>query len=115
MDIGEPKRLAITNDAMTLLNSEVGRIRQAGEQYKVNESKLVNAIVERYFNRYIEKDRAWLEKKFFDKRTYLRSLIDSSASDEVLASSIKEFVKTSKSKRTGSKKKSEVAGEPEPS
>ena len=111
----EVKRIAVSNDVLVLLANEVSRFRQFGEQYKVNESKLVSAIIERYFDRYINKDRTWLEKKFFDKRTYLRSLIDNSASDEALASSIKEFVKKSKSKKTASKENIEVSNKPEPS
>ena len=101
------KRIALSTQLFEALEREVAAIKQKGSHLKVNESKLATAMIERFMDRYSTKDRKWIEDKFFDKRTYLKGLIDKSTSEDDLSSSVKEFLHMSRSNRPAKTTESE--------
>ena len=87
-------RISVPAQTFSRLSEEVQKIRAKGSHYKLNEGRLAAAIIDKFFERYIEKDRDRLLEKFLDKKSYLKSLITNSASEEELAA----FMKTSQRK-----------------
>ena len=98
------KRIPLPDGVFTKLSNEVQVIKQKGVHFKVNEAKLVAAVVELFFELHLEKDRARLEAKFFDKRAYLQTLIEKSESEADLSASLNEFLGTRRTKTTAKKK-----------
>ncbi len=90
------KRIAISGPLFSALEKEVSVIKQKGPHYKVNESKLATAIIGRFLEHYLEKDRKWIEGQFFDRKTYLKGLIDKATSEDDLSSSVKEYLQFTK-------------------
>lgn len=60
---------------------------------KATHSQIVSRVVSLFLDRYLEKEWKSLEKGFFDKKTYLKAMLDSSNSEEELTSSVKTFLK----------------------
>ena len=102
------RRIALSTAAYDLLSKEVDAIRRKGIHFKVNENKLANAIIECFFTRYLEKERKQIEELFFDKRMYLKSLIEKATSEEDLSAHLKRYLQPSKRKYK-SKKSNEAA------
>ena len=92
------KRIPLPDEVFTKLSSEVQAIKQKGVHFKVNEAKLTAAIVELFFELHLEKDRTRLEAKFFDKKAYLKTLIEKSGSETDLSALLNEFLGTTKKK-----------------
>mgnify|MGYP000001597880 CR=1 FL=1 len=97
---GVEKRIAISHLAMELLELEVTRIKEKGSHYKLNESKLASAILELFFKKYLIKELEQIESEFFDKKMYLKILIEKSSTEEELAKSLDLFFNKSKTKKT---------------
>lgn len=93
------KRVALTQEVYDALEAEVEKIKAKGSYFKVNESKLASVIVELFLSQHLEKNRKKIEQRFFDKKTYLKSLIEKSASEEELSNSLNHFFKTTKGKK----------------
>lgn len=93
------KRIALTDGAIQFLEAEVIRIREKGTQYKINESKLASAIIELFSLKYYKRESEEIENKFFDKKIYLRKLIEKSNSEEDLENSLNEFLNKARPKK----------------
>jgi hypothetical protein len=104
----EAKRLPLSPDALKFLEMEVQKFKEKGIHFKLNEGRLASQIIELFCSKYIDKEREWLERRFFDKRSYLKTLIERSGSEIELSNSLSEFVKeTTLRKPRGRKRKSE--------
>lgn len=108
----EQKRIAVSNEAYSKLESKVRELKTKGDYFKVNESRLANLIIEVFFSKYIEKEIKYIESKCFDKKNYLKFLITKSASEADLQASIDEFLKSSKSPRGRKPKANKANKEP---
>lgn len=93
------KRIALSTTALELLEAEVNRIKEKGPHFKLNESKLASAIIELFSSKYLNKECEQIEAKFFDKKTYLRTLIEKSRSEDELSNSLNEFIQKTKVKK----------------
>ena len=93
------RRIVLPNRVYDLLSNGAKDLKEKGVHFKVNEAKLGAAIIEIFFEKYWGKDRDQIEKMFFDKRTYLKTLIEKSNSEEDLSTSIIEYLQLSKGKR----------------
>jgi len=93
------KRIALSNAALELLEAEVKRIKEKGPHFKLNESKLASAIIELFSSKYLNKECGEIEARFFDKKTYLRTLIEESRSEDELSNSLNEFIQKTKVKK----------------
>lgn len=85
------KRIALSKMGLEFLGLELKRIRDKGPHYKLNESMLASAIIELFCTKYLKKERENLEDKFFDKKTFLKMLIEKSTSEDDLSKSLNEF------------------------
>ena len=93
------KRIALSTTALELLEAEVKRIKEKGPHFKLNESKLASAIIELFSAKYLNKECEQIEAKFFDKKTYLRILIEKSRSEDDLSNYLNEFIQKTKVKK----------------
>lgn len=96
----EIKRIALSDKAIQFLEIEVTRIKEKGTQYKINESKLASAIIELFALKYYKRDSEEIESKFFNKKIYLRKLIEKSSSEEDLENSLNEFLNKARPKKS---------------
>jgi hypothetical protein len=93
------KRIALSSTALELLEVEVKRIKEKGPHFKLNESKLASAIIELFGLKYLNKECEQIEARFFDKKSYLRTLIEKSRSEDDLSNSLNEFIQKTKVKK----------------
>lgn len=94
------KRILLSTEAYALLDAEVNSLKQKGAHFKLNEAKLASVVIEIFCSKYMDKERKQIEAKFFNKKSYLKMLIEKSESEEDLSSSLNEFLhKTKKVKR----------------
>ncbi len=85
------KRVLLDERATALVGRVIQELRT--KHCKVNPSGLTSAVLALFFEKYYDKDKAELEKIFFDEKRYLRSVIQDSSNQEELAESIKEYLK----------------------
>lgn len=93
------KRIALTQEVHAALESVVSGLKTKGAYFKVNEARLANVIVEIFCSKYLDKEQKQIESRFFDKRLYLKTLIEKSASEDELSTSLSEFIQKSKIKK----------------
>jgi hypothetical protein len=93
------KRIALSKEVLETLETEVKRIKGKGPHYKLNESTLASAIIELFCSKYFKKEHEELESKFFDKKVYLKMLIEKSTSEDDLSKSLDEFFHKSNLKK----------------
>lgn len=93
------KRLALTAKVGAMLEAEVKRIKEMGAYYKVNEAGLANALLEIFCTKYLVKSQSEIEARFFDKKSYLKKLIEKSASEDDLSETLNEFLNKNKVKK----------------
>lgn len=100
----EVSRVLLEKKNAGLVAEMIGKLRD--NYCKVDSSKLVNQIVEIFFQKYVEQEHGNVAAKFFDKRGYLRNIINT-ASLEELDTSIKDYLgkgRADKVRRQRSKK-----------
>ena len=85
------KRIALSKEALEYLETEVKRIKEKGPHFKLNESMLASAIIGLFFSKYSKKECERIEANFFDKKVYLKMLIEKSTSEDDLSKSLDEF------------------------
>lgn len=90
------KRLALTAEVGAMLEAEVKRIKEKGAYFKVNEARLANVIIEIFCAKYLVKSQQEIEARFFDKKSYLKKLIDKSTSEDELSESLTKFIHKNK-------------------
>ncbi|MBX9767547.1 MAG: hypothetical protein K2X47_09785 [Bdellovibrionales bacterium] len=98
-DSDSSKRIVLPPQTFNLLTEEVHKIRQRGDNFKVNESKLAVAVLDLFFARLIEKQRDRLALIFFDKKSHLKKLIEEAKDEEELSSSVSAYLKLSRRPR----------------
>ncbi len=90
----------LSSEAYAFLETEVNNLKQKGAHFKLNEAKLASVVIEIFCAKYLDKERKQIEAKFFNKKSYLKMLIEKSGSEEELSSSLNEFFhKTKNTKR----------------
>lgn len=93
------KRIPLNAEVRGYLVSEVKRLKDKGTCYKVNEAKLANVIIEIFCTQFLTKAQDQLEQRFFDKKIYLKTLIEKSASEDELSKSLNAFLSQNKNKK----------------
>lgn len=93
------KRIILTQEVYTALESVVSGLKAKGDYFKVNEARLANVIIEIFCAKYLIKEQKKIEAQFFDKKSYLKTLIENSASEDDLSTSLSEFMQKSKIKK----------------
>ena len=82
-------RVLLDKEQASLVSGLVAKLR--GDHCKVDSSKLANQIVAIFFQKYAAQEHSSLVAKFFDKRGYLRNLINTAPLDD-LDKSIKAYL-----------------------
>jgi hypothetical protein len=93
------KRIALSNLAYEFLEIETKRIKEIGQYFKINESKLASTMIELFISKYLSEEREQIEEKFLDKKLYLKFLIENSKSEEELLKALNAFSKKPKTKQ----------------
>ena len=93
------RRILIDEQTYENLSCAVIEIKNLQEYSKINEGKLAVEILNLFFKKYYLKDKNILAKKFFNKRTFLRSLLQKSKSDEDILKSLDKYMKKSPKKQ----------------
>ena len=96
-DIG--RRIGLSPQATKFLEDTVKDMKQDNDFIKINEAKLASEIITRYFEKYFSKEKEQLEKIFFDKKLYLKKIIQNSNSDEELLESVSKYLIGTKKKK----------------
>ncbi|MEK6774185.1 MAG: hypothetical protein AABY64_09605 [Bdellovibrionota bacterium] len=94
------KRIALSSEAFAVLEMEVNKLKQKGAHFKLNEAKLASVLIEIFGAKYLDRERKRIEAIFFDKKSYLKVMIEKSTSETDLSNSLKEFFIKSKAKKT---------------
>ncbi len=100
------KRILLDIDTVNLINEKIKELKD--KSCKLNPSLFSSEIIKIFFAKYYQKEIDSIEKKFFDERAYLKTLLrDSNGSKEDLSKSIELLLKKVKSspKKTGPNKK----------
>lgn len=93
-------RVLLEKEQATFVGDLVAKLK--GNYCKVDSSKLVNQIVEIFFHKYATQEHDCIAAKFFDKRSYLRNLINTTELEDI-DSSIKAYLgkgRTAKKRKT---------------
>lgn len=91
--------MLIENDAYGNLSHAVAEIKESQAYSKINEGTLASEIINHFFRRYYSKDKKFLSKKFFNKRAFLKNLIQGQKSDEELIKSFERHLKNPSKRR----------------
>ena len=84
------RRILLDQRSAKQLDEFIRKLKQ--DSCKTDASKMVNEILNIFFKSYMNQEYDSFVKKFFDKRSYLKSLINSVPSDE-LDASIEDYLK----------------------
>jgi hypothetical protein len=100
------RRVLLAQDQAVLI---AGLLKKLRDDYcKVDTSKLVNEILTIFFSKYFSNEYGAVKDKFFNKKSYLKGLIQSSEIED-LDQSIKEYLgQASKRKRRKKKQTNEA-------
>lgn len=74
-------RVLLEKEQATRVGDLVIKLRN--DYCKVDSSKLVNQIVATFFHKYAEQEHSAIVTKFFDKRSYLRNMINTTPLEEI--------------------------------
>lgn len=102
------KRIALSSEAFAVLRVEVNLLKQKGAHFKVNEATLASVLIEIFCSKYLDKERKRIESNFFDKKSYLKMMIEKSTSEADLSNSLNEFFIKSKTMKTKRPKAAEA-------
>ena len=86
------KRILMSERNTALALQTVKELKE--KNCKINLSELMNEVIEIFFNQHLERSRKSLEKKYFDRKRYVKSLLlmDSGAEfDESLKRLVKQI------------------------
>ena len=86
---GDVCRVLLEKEQASLVSGMVAKLR--GDHCKVDSSKLANHIVATFFQKYAAHEYDSIAATFFDKRGYLRNLINTAPLDD-LDKSIKAYL-----------------------
>jgi hypothetical protein len=86
------KRIALSKVAQEFVDSEIKRIKGKGAHFKLNESMLASAMIELFCSKHLKKESEEIEAKFFNRKVYLKNLIEKSTSEDDLSKSLDEFL-----------------------
>lgn len=96
------RRILLTDDSLRKLSKFESKLKEG--HCKVTHSLLVSRIVEVFIDKYSKKEQGDFEKKFFDQKSYLKSVLNGSMSEEEVSVSIKKFLKKVDQKRINKEK-----------
>ncbi len=98
------RRIVLEQKQASLVTDLVTRLREGS--CRTDSSKVVNQIIAIFFQKYAEREYDSIAEMFFDKRSYLRSLINTAPIEDI-DKSIKEYLNKGR-KITGRKPKQAV-------
>lgn len=93
------RRILLRPDVAARVSSQVGSLRE--KHCSVDASKLVNAIIEIFFDRHASKEEKVLEQLFFNKKAFIKDALSNAGSDRELETVLRDALK----KVGGTKKK----------
>lgn len=110
-------RLHISSDAEKLLLD--ARTYLIAKACKATPSGVASKALEIFFNKYFENEKKNMEKTFFDKKSYIKDILDNSCEDdEALKDSLRELIlkmKPAKPVRKRAKTKTSMSLHKQPS
>ena len=95
------KRILLTDLQAKQVSDLLCRLR--ADSCRVDTSKIVNEILSLFFNKYEELEFQFLKGQFFDKKSYLKKLIQSASSENIDESIMQYINKSVPTKRRGRK------------
>ncbi|MCB0368315.1 MAG: hypothetical protein KDD45_02460 [Bdellovibrionales bacterium] len=95
------KRILLTDQQAKQVSDLLCRLR--ADSCRVDTSKIVNEILSLFFNKYEELEFQFLKGQFFDKKSYLKKLIQSASSENIDESIMQYINKSVPTKRRGRK------------
>ena len=94
LKMSEPvRRILLEQKQASLVTESVTRLRE--DSCKTDSSKVVNQIITIFFQKYVSTEYNNIVEAFFDKRSYLRNLINDTSIEDIDVS-IKEYLSRSK-------------------
>ena len=98
------KRILMEDKQANAIMDLMNKMRK--DSCKLDASKIVNEILDLFFRKYEATEFRSLKEKFFDKKSFLKNLINNSSSDDI-DESIKQYLsQTRPIKKRGRKSKS---------
>lgn len=82
-------RVLLEKEQASLVSGLIAKLR--GDYCKLDSSKLVNQIVAIFFHKYAAQEHSNIVAKFFDKRGYLRNIINTAPLEDI-DTSIKAYL-----------------------
>ncbi len=95
------KRILLDNNSATNLERLVTRLRK--DSCKTDASKVVNQILELFFNKNFDQEYRTIKEQFFDKKKYLKNLFDQK-SDLEIDESISQYLQQNRKKKRADQK-----------
>ena len=103
-------RINVTPEAEKLLVA--GRSYLTDKACKMTPSQFASKVIEIFFAKYFNNEKKSLEKIFFDKKSYIKNILENSCDDdEELSDSLRQLLvkmKPKRKRRTSNKNASEV-------
>lgn len=97
------KRILLENEQANSVTQLTEKLK--GESCKVDASKVVNQILELFFDKYESSEFKYFKEKFFDKKAFLKRLISGSSSENIDESIQQYLSRTRPVKKRGRKAK----------
>ena len=89
-------RIVLTDKNTEALEEKIKHVRTSN--CSVNPSRLVNLILDIFFNRYFEKHEPFIQKMLFDRKKYMRSLLRRDLTEEELQRELKSLSRNTNSR-----------------
>lgn len=103
-------RLHISPEAEELLVDARSYLKS--KACKATPSGVASKALEIFFTKYFNNEKKNLEKIFFDKKSYIKNILDNSCEDdEILSDSLRQLLTKMKPRKVRSKRKSEGAND----
>lgn len=99
----EGRRVALDDNALKKITHFCEELKKA--HCRATHSQVVSMALNIFFESYLTKERSKFEKSFFDRRSYLKSMLNESNSEEEITHSIKTFLKKIEGASNRNKKK----------
>ncbi len=97
------RRILLDQDVAASTTDLINQLRKSS--CKTDASKLVNTILNIFFNKYTEQEYKALVQHFFDKKNYLKKLISNTATEDIDASIKLYLERNQRGKKRGRKPK----------
>jgi hypothetical protein len=99
--VKQVKRILLEDQQAQSIAKMVERLRK--DSCKVDASKVVNQVINLYFEKYQESKYQEVARYFFDTKNYLKSLLTSCSEEETLIEKVDQFIGQQKKRRKSQK------------